>query len=115
MKRNLETIKQILLAVENSDRPVSNIEGMPKTEFAFHASLLIDAGFVKGSAANDNSGVPFAATIQLLTWNGCEFLDNAKNEVVWQKTKEFMKKAGGTASIEIIKFAAEFFMKQYLV
>ncbi|MFA6842960.1 MAG: DUF2513 domain-containing protein [Bacilli bacterium] len=115
MKRDLETIKKILLAVEESDNVVQKIEGLSGKEFAFHASLLVDAGFVHGKIPPGSGGIPDAAAITSLSWNGCEFLDNARNEVVWQKAKEFMKKAGGTASIEILKFALDFFMKQYLV
>ncbi len=114
MKRDLETIKKILLAVEESDNVVQKIEGLSRPEFAFHASLLVDAGFVHGKIQPGSDGMPFAAAITSLSWAGCEFLDNARNEAVWQKAKEFMKKAGGTASIEIFKFALDFFMKQYL-
>lgn len=114
MKRNLDTIKKILLAVEQSDQPVQEVEGIQREDFAFHASLLIDAGFVHGTVHNGPEGVPLIAAVTSLTWAGCEFLDNARNEAVWQKAKDFVKKAGGTASIEVFKFALDFFMKQYL-
>jgi hypothetical protein len=70
---------------------------------------------VHGKVEPGSQGMPFRAAITSLSWAGCEFLDNTRNEDVWRKAKEFMKKAGGTASVEMLKFALDFFMKQYLV
>lgn len=45
--------------------------------------------------------------IQNLTWQGHDFIEDAKNETVWIKTKEFIKEKGGSASLsgmtEVIK------------
>lgn len=115
MKRNLDTIKKIMLAIEESDRPIQKLEGIPSDEFAFHVNLLIDAGFVFGNCPSVGSGVPVIAVAIGLTWAGCEFLDNARNETVWMKAKDCLKNAGGTASIAMLNFAMEAILKKALV
>lgn len=114
MKRNLEIIKKILMAVEASEEPLQEVDGVTDAEFVFHVYLLIDAGFIKGAYQMNGDGVPVVALAQALTWKGCEFIDNARNETVWQKAKEFMKQAGGTVSVEIFKLAMDSALKQNL-
>ncbi len=37
---------------------------------------------------------------------GYDFLDNVRDETIWNKTKEKIQKTTGTASIEIVKEVA---------
>ncbi len=38
-----------------------------------------------------------------LTWAGHEFLDAARNDTVWNKTKEIVKDKGGSVPFEVVK------------
>jgi hypothetical protein len=38
-----------------------------------------------------------------LTWEGHEFLDAARNETVWNSTKETAKQYGGSIPLELMK------------
>lgn len=49
-----------------------------------------------------------------LTWHGHDFLDNIRNDTVWEKTKQQLAKVGGTASIEIISQVAASFVRKLL-
>lgn len=50
-----------------------------------------------------NRPLPCALNV---TWAGHEFLDTARNETVWTRTKELVKEKGGSASFEVVKALA---------
>lgn len=49
--------------------------------------------------------------VERMTWQGHEFLDTVRDDVVWQKTQEQLKKVGNFG-IEGIKALAKGFLKQ---
>lgn len=94
MKRDMDLIRDLLLHIESDPlfdgqhwvTPATpsdmGISGHSMEEIAYHLSLLIDAGYVKGQHAM------LIPTISQLTWDGHEFLDNVRDRDIWHKTKE---------------------------
>ena len=69
---------------------------------AYHAALLVEAGLVKGDVLEDNNGFPTGAVLIRPTWAGHEFLDAARNDVLWRKATHLIKKAGITVTLPIL-------------
>jgi len=103
--RNMDAIRQIVIAVKDSDSPVKEVAGMPPDIFKFNAMLLIEAGLAKGlyeESTRSRSPVPSIALIGRLTWAGFEFADLAKDGKVWEKAKKFILKTTGSYAFEIL-------------
>lgn len=89
MKRDLDLIRAILLAIEAKSsidpRPV-DVAGYPTEHIGYHVELLHDAGYLKGVRMAGFGLHPTA-----LTWQGHEFLDAARNDSVWTQLKTELK------------------------
>jgi hypothetical protein len=102
MKRDLDLIRKILLAMEEQEHsfPESDltIAGYTEEQVGFHIFLLGDAGLAK-VANNTHVGSRSPSAFPLhLTWAGYEFLAAAKDDTVWAKAKTaVITPAGGVA------------------
>lgn len=102
MKRDLDLIRKLLLAMESREHAFVQdeltIEGYTEEQVGFHIYLLGEAGLAK-VAGNTHlqSQSPSALPVNL-TWEGYEFLEAAKDETLWGKAKSVViKPAGGVA------------------
>ena len=93
MKRNMELIREILLFVEEScdGKKYVSIEDAHLHEddryvIYEHCRLLIDKHLVKAMLTDE-----MVCYFDALTWEGHDFLDNARNSTVW---KAAVKSAG---------------------
>lgn len=106
MKRNMEIIRTILLALEQKENASSEwsykqIPDYPKEDVEYHFKLLSSAGLMEAKEYKYPRDVVWRAIA--LTWSGHDFLDAAKNEKIWSKAKKIVKEKGGMFSIEILK------------
>ncbi len=96
MKRDMDLVREILLAVEggtlsfgDEDEP----DGLdhPRDVVLHHLHLMEQAGLVEVMFR------PLSGEIHLrgLTWAGHEFLDTVRDPEVWKRTKEGASKVGG--------------------
>lgn len=106
MKRDLDIIRKMLLAVEEAPTgfaPTLSFEGYTDAQVGYHAYLLIDAGLAKGAdVTSHGSGGP-VAIIQYLTWEGHEFADAARDETRWKKAKSIAAEKGGGITLDVMK------------
>ncbi|MFZ6765305.1 DUF2513 domain-containing protein [Pseudoroseomonas sp. WGS1072] len=117
MKRDMDLVRDILLKVEGSGAycdlmqemlPQDSNGSYPQELFEkhlYHAMLLEQAGFIKGSA--DSSGY----MIEGITWQGHEFLDAIRDPEMWRKTKAGAKEIG-SAGVGILWEIAKGYAKQ---
>ena len=98
MKRDMDLVRQILMTIHNLDggfvTDTLSIDGYNNEEIGYHCFLLAQAGLIN---AINNTGVGNTSPTSLpqnLTWQGHEFIDNAKNENVWLQTKQAVSKMG---------------------
>lgn len=109
MKRDMDLIRSILLAIEESD--ASNLESAfealdcSNEVFQYHLGLLIDAGLIRAHEVSHMTGTDYTPTG--LTWEGHEFLDDVRDESVWNKTKEVVRSQSGTVSVAILQEVAK--------
>ena len=94
MKRDLDLVRDILLKVEKNE----NLDGQmwmdfkdskhSQKEIVLHLIWLSEAGYLKlvegaGISSDDENPV-----VTRLTWEGCEFLESARDDQRWKKAKE---------------------------
>jgi hypothetical protein len=105
MTRDLDLVREILLAIEEKASPRNwfspEISGYTKEEISYHIKLLIQAGLVEGKDLSSQSKFEFAASN--LTWEGHEFLDASRDKSIWTKTKKYFGTRISSVSFELIK------------
>lgn len=115
MKRDLDLLRKILLAIENANEfyyyngipLLASDIGCPNLNLvSFHVSLLVDNNYIEvlnvtccGIAYDDYM-------IKRLIADGCDYLDNIRNDTIWNKTKEAISNVGGTCALDIVKSIA---------
>ena len=106
MKRDLELIRRMILAIE--DAPTGwaprrlEIEGYTDTQIGYHAYLLVDAGLAKGQDVTTMGSDGPEAIITSLTWAGHEFADAARDEYRWKKAMMVVQEKGGTVTLGVL-------------
>jgi hypothetical protein len=106
MKLDTDLIREILLKIEESPKfskahgdiqkvtaASLGITDHNEEQVAYHCAQLVDAGFLTGNTKMAAHGLVMVGN---LTWSGHEFLNDARDPDVWQKTKE---RAKGVASV----------------
>ncbi|EPM6964304.1 TPA: DUF2513 domain-containing protein [Vibrio harveyi] len=116
MKRDMELIRKLLLAVEKNPRELQ-VEGYDVEEVGYHTLLLIEAGLLDGITSDtlDNTSiVPTFISVNRLTWDGHEFLDNIRKEEVWNTIKSEFKDASISTVFSVGKQLTENYAKKKL-
>ncbi|OJI31084.1 hypothetical protein VV99743_03016 [Vibrio vulnificus] len=107
MKRNMELIRDLMLTIEGHPNHIENIKfpNYSQDEVYYHVALLIDARLLKGDymMIKNASMVPAKIYIEKLTWDGHEFLDDIRQENIWNVIKADFK----NDSIATIKTVAK--------
>ena len=94
MKRDMELVREVLLAIEQDSKldgtrlAAVSLPGHDQGEVAYVLGLLIDAGFATGPTRRPPGAKPIAKS---LTWNGHELLNNIRDPGIWEKAKERAK------------------------
>jgi len=100
LRLDKELIRQILLAVEESDQTPDSwidleFDDQTHSVVSYHVMLLHEAGLL---AAKDLSAMDdFDWRPQRLTIRGHEYLDTIRDTEVWRLTKAGAEKAGGVS------------------
>ncbi|PWE32440.1 hypothetical protein DDZ14_10270 [Maritimibacter sp. 55A14] len=101
-KRDLERLRAILFKAEsidiNEDDYVSGYIDMMSdlsAEDAYQLLLMRDAGLIEGKDAG--------LGLFRITNAGHDFLDAVRDEGIWEKTKSRIVKAGGSATLDVVK------------
>lgn len=102
MKRDLDLIRKLLLAIEAHEHGLFQeelvVDGYTEEQVGFHIYLIGEAGLAKVvENTHIHSQSPSAFPLNL-TWAGYEFLEAAKDETLWGKAKtHVIKPTGGVA------------------
>lgn len=116
MKRDMDLIREILLKTE--DLPFDGcfhdieVSGRSADEISYHVMLLDEAGFIEAEELTSQDGVCWKA--KRLTYSGHEFLDAARSHTVWVKAKAMVMQATGTLTLEGLKMALPYVMKNIM-
>jgi hypothetical protein len=110
MKRDMELVREILLKLAESDKPLpldALASERDRDLVAYHVGMLVDeVGFLRGINADTMSGRDW---IELqLTWHGQDFLDSVRDPTVWEKTKDGAVKLGGVSLEMLVGIAKQY-------
>jgi Hypothetical protein (DUF2513) len=104
MKRDMDLIRAILLALEEKSDLGAEIEidGYDEAQIGYHCYLIVDAGLANGAdvGSSESPCEEFIATG--LTWAGHDFLDAAREPERWKKAQGIFTKMGGV-TLEVSK------------
>jgi len=110
MKRDWDTIREILTTLENntssSNMQLSDFPSQEAEKISYHAELLLETNLVDGEMLKMLGGGPHSFIITRLTWDGHEFLDSINDDTVWNKTKKSFASSGISMTFELIKTVA---------
>lgn len=109
MQRDFNLIRKILLTVESTpagEMLQSNelaYDGYNSATIAEHVEILIEAGLIHSEdwAPDDETGGTIFL-INRLTWQGHDFLANAKNDTIWKKAMAEAQEKGTSMSMVIL-------------
>ncbi len=113
MKRDMNLIRLLLLETEGEE-PGPDLSSFTEEQRVYHSALLIEAGLVHGEIILDGNGQPAGAVALRLTWAGHEFLDAARNDAIWHKAGERIKKSGVDVTISLLQELLKQLLKQSL-
>ncbi|MEH2517658.1 hypothetical protein V1279_003231 [Bradyrhizobium sp. AZCC 1610] len=109
MKRDLDLVREIMLALENSPQlngrafregyasEFAKLEGHNDDVLAYHMMLIIDEGWIDGEYRRTSG--QFVLT--RITADGHDFLDSTRQPDIWAKAKSIAKSSGA----ETLRFA----------
>jgi Hypothetical protein (DUF2513) len=109
MIRDWEIIREILLRLENSQKPnvylnAQSIDKFPTQEVAYNMRLLSEAGYIEARILNSSSGsgeINAAMAIRL-TNAGHDLLDTIRSESVWNKVKDKFASTGIEMTFDLV-------------
>lgn len=105
MKRDMELIRRLLLAIEVEDNPSGpaalEVEGYGRDEVDYHLVLLLDAGLIEGTRTATRNR-PNLVRVRRLTWAGHEFLDAARAQGVWAEARRRVRRTIETVSMQTL-------------
>ncbi|KKK76368.1 hypothetical protein LCGC14_2864380, partial [marine sediment metagenome] len=93
--------------------PTVRLEGYSSEQIGYHSYLLVDAGLAAGMDGSNLDDVVPQFCLNNLTWEGHEFLDAARDETHWNKTKDMFARVGGFSLPLALEFLLQL-MKQKL-
>jgi hypothetical protein len=106
MQRDMNLVRQILLAIEDHEHgraPSSlSIDGYNADQIGYHVYIMIEGGLVAGADITAMGSRGFEAIPTRLTWAGHEFLDAARDDSRWQKAITLVRDKAGSVTIGVM-------------
>lgn len=104
MKRDMDLVRKILLAIEEQSydysQPNPAVDGYTTEQIEYHLLIMIDAKLIVGFEFPVGGGPKVFS--ERMTWQGHDFLEASRDEGRWSKAKGIMTKIGGV-TFEIMK------------
>ncbi len=107
MKRDMDLVREILLALEGIPAATSpstpEIDGFSNEQVGSHVHLMIEGGLLDGSEVTSLQS-KFPEYISLsITWDGYDFLELSKNSSVWKDVKDQIRERGVSVSFDLLR------------
>ena len=107
MRRDLDLIRKLILAVEDRDAenwiPEIQIDGYTPQQIGYHSYLLVDAGLAKGANVSTVEDMLPNWHLSYLTSAGHDFADAARSDSTWNKATTLVKNTGGGFTLDVLK------------
>ena len=110
MKRDMDLVRTILLALADSDEPLWSTDLVPddysRDVIGYHFLILDEAGLIMANVKAADNDPYYIAVASRLTWEGNDFLDAVRDESIWKRVRSTIGKITGGASFEVFKTVA---------
>lgn len=104
MKRDIDVIRDIVLAVRDADGSIDEVAGIDEKQFAFHAQLLEEAGLVTvAQFRRPREIMAESAVIYRLTWDGHDFADSIADDTIWNMVKDHLLGSSSAWTFDILR------------
>ena len=108
MKRDMDLVRKILFAVEDSEDGNVDLDniGYDRDQIYLHVELMEEHGLVDALIVPGSDGPGhriLECRIRRLTWEGHDFLDMARRDDIWEQAKRMCLKESGGLAIDILK------------
>jgi len=118
MKRDMDLVRGILMAHEIDDggesiRSLGN-DGYSDEQIGFHTYLMGQKGLLKTIESQGDRDQYPSADVLHITWDGYDFLEQARKPAMWDAAKRKLADAGVGCTIELLKQALIAASKQAL-
>jgi hypothetical protein len=102
----MDLVRELLITIE--DRPSGSsgdiaVEGYDRPNVAYHLALLHEAGLINGRVDHVFGDPIPRVIVERLSWSGHEFLDAARNQTVWARTKAIVREKGGDIPFAVLR------------
>ncbi len=105
MKRDLDLVREILIAIESDPTPFGpkdlNLKDRDPVEVSYHVQIMDEAGLIEAMNLTSSSGYCWCP--KSMTWTGHEFLDAARSDTVWNKAMTTLKEKAVSVPFEIVR------------
>lgn len=110
MKRDMDLVRTILLALAESDEELWSTslvsDKYSREIIGYHFLILDEADLIVASVQAADNDPYYVAVASRLTWEGNDFLDAVRDESIWKKVRSTIGKITGGASFEVFKTVA---------
>ncbi len=110
MKRDMDLVRTILLALADSDEPLWSTDLVTdeysRDVIGYHFLILDEAGLIMANVKAAENDPYYIAVASRLTWEGNDFLDAVRDESIWKRVRSTIGKITGGASFEVFKTVA---------
>lgn len=110
MKRDMDLVRTILLALAASDEPLWSTDLVTdeysRDAIGYHFLILDEAGLIMANVKATEDDPYCIAVASRLTWEGNDFLDAVRDESIWKRVRSTIGKITGGASFEVFKTVA---------
>lgn len=110
MKRDMDLVRDILLALADSDEELWSTslvsDKYSRGIVGYHFLILDEAGLIVANVHGADNDPYYIAVASRLTWEGNDFLDAVRDESIWKKVRSTIGKISGGASFEVFKTVA---------
>lgn len=107
MKRNMDLVRQILLALEAHEDPAGmanvEIDGQQQAEVNCHLTIMVEAGLIYGQEYSHEAVDDTIWMYVRMTWRGHDVLDAARDDARWAKVKAQLEATGGAWTLAILE------------
>lgn len=107
MKRDLDLVREILLWATAQDNAGFNenpsLPGHTENQIAHHVHLMWQAGLVDAVDITTNASPGPEAMLSSVTWAGHDFVDAARDNTIWNKSKNKVMSSGMSFTFDLLK------------
>ena len=115
MKRNMDLIREIMLALESTkgQPDLSTLAGQHgEAVVTYHAKLIYQAGLAEGICDEQGLDGDDFVILTSLRWTGHDFIEAARNDTLWNEAKAKTKEVVGGLVTDTLKMAMSFYANE---